>query len=796
MTVDPRVRFVDELKQLLALAGATQADLQRQDPEQLRQTTVSRLLAGNFTRVPPWERVAAFVTACVHVGHTKKLTMPPQDMLLGQWRHRHEALVFALEQGSPGDSCPPVEGTAAPPEQRRRRRFGAVPPRAGAFQRRTVAAALTRSIEGGGTTVLTGAATTTPASVLTGLGGVGKTQLAADHAHTVWDNQEVDLLVWISARTRDAITAGYTDVAVELLGQDPIAPDQACRRLLEWLAETSDPWLVVLDDVQDPSHLTGLWPPHSAAGQVVVTTRCRDAALRGDRREVLDVDLFTPDEAMDYLTDKLPDHARTGAEDLAGLADDLGYLPLALAQAAAYLINKPLLACAAYRARLADRRGTLQDVLPTDRDLPDEHEKTVAVTWSLSIEAADQLDPAGLALPVLELASLLDPAGIPIMVFTTDAVTSYVSALLEQDITAETVAGGLEALHRFSLLALDQRQPHASVRVHALVQRAVRETLAAAQLSIVSRALADALTQTWPEVDRDTGLATVLRDNTDQLIVAAGDCLIVGEAHPVLFRMGRSIGEAGQVVSAIDYHRTLITATTERLGPDHPDSLTARHQLAFWQGEAGDQPGAVTAFRTLLEDRLRVLGPEHPDTLSTRDNLAFRRGRAGDPYGAERAFSTLLSDYIRILGPEHPSTLTIRHNLAYWRGHAGDPQGAAAALLELLPSRTQVSGPDDARTLATRHNLAYWQGQGGEVSKAVAGFQELLEDRVRISGPEHPHTFAVRHNLAYWRAKAGDISDAVTELDELLADYHRVLGPAHPHTNAVRDSLAKWRSRL
>ncbi|HEY5151266.1 MAG TPA: tetratricopeptide repeat protein, partial [Mycobacterium sp.] len=84
--------------------------------------------------------------------------------------------------------------------------------------------------------------------------------------------------------------------------------------------------------------------------------------------------------------------------------------------------------------------------------------------------------------------------------------------------------------------------------------------------------------------------------------------------------------------------------------------------------------GAAAAFGDLLADRLRVLGPDHPDTLSTRSNLASWRGEAGDPAGAAAAIQDLLTDQLRVLGPDHPDTLTTRNNLAYWRRAAGQAE--------------------------------------------------------------------------------------------------------------------------
>jgi len=298
-------------------------------------------------------------------------------------------------------------------------RVGVVPRQAECFQHREAADALDEAVAEGGTAVF--------CQVLAGTGGVGKTQLAARYARAAWQAGSVDLLAWVTAGSRDAVLAAYAQVGVEVAGADPGDPEQAAGRFLTWLDTTERRWLVVLDDLADPADVRGLWPPASARGRVLVTTRRRDAMLTGEGRRLVGVGLFTPDEAASYLTAKLAAHHRVdGPEQVAGLAEDLGYLPLALAQAAAYLTDLGL-DCASYRGRLADRRRTLPELVPDESGLPDDHRTTVAATWSLSIERADRLRPAGLARPMLELASMLDPNGIPAAVLTSAPALAYLA---------------------------------------------------------------------------------------------------------------------------------------------------------------------------------------------------------------------------------------------------------------------------------------------------------------------------------------------------------------------------------
>ena len=83
------------------------------------------------------------------------------------------------------------------------------------------------------------------------------------------------------------------------------------------------------------------------------------------------------------------------------------------------------------------------------------------------------------------------------------------------------------------------------------------------------------------------------------------------------------------------------------------------------------RPGPATSSPPWLPIRERVLGPEHPSTLTARHNLAYWTGEAGDAAGARDQYAALLPIRERVLGPEHPSTLTTRHNLAHWTGRGG-----------------------------------------------------------------------------------------------------------------------------
>ena len=666
------------------------------------------------------------------------------------------------------------------------RRIGMVPRLADCFQTRAAVVEFVTTRSVGGT------------AVLSGLGGVGKSQITAELAENLWQGNQLDLLVWISAISRQAVLVGYAQAAVDVAvpGADGSNTERDAARFHAWLTTTDRRWMVVLDDLESAAHLKGLWPPSRPSGRTVVTTQLRGSSVNATDHHPVQVGEFTAGEATAYLRGRLSDHPDL-ADDLDGVVVDLGRLPLALSQAAAFLIDEEV-PCSEYRQRFANRRQRLDDLVPPPDQLPDDYERTVAATLTLSIEAADRTRPAGLATPLLQLLSVLDPAGIPTSVFTTTAARNWLAdARTTSDesgdggggeVDLDTVRSGLLCLHRLNLVTVDA----AAVTVHGLVQRATREQLGPDQLDAAARTAADALIDIWPDPEPDRAEGQTLRANASALHHNVGDGLLTPDVHPLLLRMGRSLAETGQVTAAVAHFTQLLPDVLGVFGPDHPNTLEIQGNIARWRGRAGDAAGAAAAYEDLLTNRLRVLGPDDFHTLTARHNLAYFRGEAGDLAGALAATEDLLTDVVRLRGPDDPNTLITRFNLAQLRGHSGDLAGAIETLEQLLADRRRVLGPDHADTLRTYQEVAYWRGRGGDPVGAARAFERLLPDVLRVFGPEHPDTLIVRNNLARWRGHAGDPAGAIEAFEQVLADRLRVLGPEHPDTLKTRHELAYW----
>ncbi|MGW6686409.1 tetratricopeptide repeat protein [Streptomyces sp. NPDC054961] len=670
-----------------------------------------------------------------------------------------------------------------------------IPPRALSFQHRAEVDRLRAAVDSGGTAVLS--------QVLTGTGGVGKTQLAADYARTAWDGGGVDVLVWISASSRSAITAAYAQAGVEVLAADPGDPEQSARAFLAWLEPKAGQkpcrWLVVLDDVADPADLRGLWPPASPRGRVLVTTRRREAALTGAGRRLVSVGLFTPRDAAAYFTAVLAEHDRHEPGDqVDGLAADLGYLPLALAQAAAYVIDTDV-TCARYRGLLADRLRRLADLLPEPGALPDDQAVTVAATWSLSIEHADRLRPAGLARPMLQLAAALDPNGIPADVLTSRSALTHLTRHRTPDArqpiptTAEDAAGALRALHRLSLVTYAPGQP---VRVHGLVQRSVREQLPPELLARTVRAAADALLQAWPQTEPDFATGQRFRANTETLRSHDEHLLWSDrDVHEVLLRTGQSLARAGLYQATTQHYLRLAATSAHKYGAGYPRTLTCRSNSLRFLRFTAHPAEAVAAYTELAADCTRLVGPDGSATLDARGELAAARVSAGDLAGALADYEELLVDHRRVHGPHHRDTLSVRSKTASLHGERGDASRAAALYEELLGDCRTYMGPLDHMTLDVRMELAHLRGQAGDPAGARDRFGELLDEHVAAFGRDDHRTLVVRHELADWRAAAGDPAGAAAELADVIDDAVRVLGAHHLDVSRARYCLGLLRDK-
>jgi tetratricopeptide (TPR) repeat protein len=624
-------------------------------------------------------------------------------------------------------------------------------------------------------------------------GGTGKTQLAVEFTHAMWNSRAVEVLVWVNGASRESVVTGFAQAANTV---DTSQPDEgaetAAARFVSWLAHTRRPWALVIDDLTELSDLEELWPA-GPSGQVLITTRLpaeefEDPAFDNRKPRIIPVPGLNRREALDYIASRLTDYPDQRIEAL-DLGEDLDGLPLALAQATAAMRARRH-GCREYRALLAERMRHMPAVPGASA--------AVLATWSIGAECAHEFPPAGLAWPTLVLAAMLDYHGVPGAVLTSPAACGYIAGRPSTANATDQnmVRAAINNLAQAGLVTIDPVSAVRTVQMHASTQAAVRAYLPAADLEQVVLAAADALLETWPDGDAAEGqvaqaqLEQALRDCAATLRTSDGGLLWKPEAHPLLFRAGLSLEHSRLSEAAITYWKSMVATSIRLLGSGHANAVVARDRLAAAYEAAGKSADAISVFQTALTEREQHQGAEHPETIAARAHLAHAYQSAGRPADAISLYERTVADSVRLLGQAHPVTLDAKASLAETYQASGSPREAVAAYEALLADAEHHLGVGHPTTLGARAGLGAAYAASGRAKDAIAQYQRALADQERMHGPDHPDTIAARASLASAYRAAGKQKDAIAQYERVLADRERTGGSDHPDTIAARANLA------
>ena len=307
---------------------------------------------------------------------------------------------------------------------------------------------------------------------ISGLGGIGKTQIAVEYAYQ--HRQDYKVVMWARADSREALISGYVEIASMLNLPQKEEQDQLLivNAVMQWL-KTGTAWLLILDNADDLKIVRDFLPS-PAGGHILLTTRAHAMGGLAQRIEVekLDADtgallllrraaLITQDSPLEAA---LP-------EDMAlarALTQELGGLPLALDQAGAY-IEETSCSLAKYQMLYRKDRSRL---LNKRRGLVDDHPDPVATTWSLAFQKVEQQN--AVAADLLRFCAFLAPDAIPEEIIVTGAEPlgpllqslAFDSFLLDE---------AIETLRAYSLLRRDGTNE--TLSIHRLVQAVIRDAM-------------------------------------------------------------------------------------------------------------------------------------------------------------------------------------------------------------------------------------------------------------------------------------------------------------------------------
>ncbi len=540
-----------------------------------------------------------------------------------------------------GDSqsvvCPPFPG-ALP-------RIWNVPHRRNTFftGREDLLKKLRESLTSGDVTAIT----QRQAQAIHGLGGIGKTQLALEYVYRYYSEYRV--VWWLQSEEPATLAADFAGLAVslELVSKQVTDQQILSGAVKSWLRQNTG-WLLIFDNATDPEGIEE-FVPQVAGGHVIITSRHSDWTNLADR---VPVDVFSEGQAVAFLLKRTRSEDREGAVKL---AEELGCLPLALEQAAAYMAERKK-SFVEYLSRFQTRRNELLNHGKIFTKYPD----TVATTWQLSFDRAEEEAPGSGDL--LKLFAFLAPDRIPFSMIAegADEIPEPLCSIVKDETQLEDL---VLALKRYSLTELDGD----AVSVHRLVQAVTEDRLddeekriwAGSAVSMVNAAFPYKIKEmeTWPRTAPLLPHALAATSHAKKYGVS------LEETGRLLNDAGLYMRHIAQFNQANDLLERALQIDELVYGPDQPTVARDLSNLGLVLQDLGDLAGALSHYERALRIDESVYGPNHPDVAGDLWNYGLLLRDIGEVDAACEALRRALEIWRKFLGEDHEHTVMAREAL-------------------------------------------------------------------------------------------------------------------------------------
>jgi tetratricopeptide (TPR) repeat protein len=497
---------------------------------------------------------------------------------------------------------------------------------------------------------------------VSGLGGVGKTQIALEYAYRYY--QEYEAVLWTRADTREALISGFVVFAALLQLPHQAERDQLklVQAVKDWLRNNTG-WLVLLDNADELALVQDFLPP-AGRGHTLLTTRAASMGRLAQRIEVDPLDsepgaLLLLRRAGRLGADAPLEQAKASERVIARqITQEVGGLPLALDQAGAY-IEETQSSLADYLQLYRSQRA---DLLKARGGLVPDHPEPVATTWSLSFTQVQERSAA--AADLLRVCAFLHPDAIPEEIITEGAVAlgPELQAVASSPLAFNQAIG---VLLSYSLL---KRKPEEHLlSIHRLVQAVLKDGMDVRTSRDWAERVVQAVNDALPE-EVDYGPYA----RYERCLPHAQECaqLIEQEqftsdaASTLLYQIGRYLWNHARYTEAEAFYQQSLRIWEQAYGPDHPQVAYPLNGLAALYDEQGKYAEAEPLYLRALHIWEQAYGPDHPQVAYPLDGLALLYREQGKYAEAEPLYQRALRIWEQALGPDHPLTREVVQNYA------------------------------------------------------------------------------------------------------------------------------------
>ena len=615
--------------------------------------------------------------------------------------------------------------------------------------------------------------------VITGLGGIGKTQMALEYAHR-YGAKYNDAIWWINSESAQSTfhdCLRFAD-ALGLLPEgketaEELSVNELGSRLKSW-QNSHRSWLLVFDNAYDSEIITP-YISSMAQGHVLVTSRNHNLHKMGSFNSLF-IEAFSKDDAIAFMHERLSKKQIGEKHTLEELIEQLGRLPLALAQAASYIVTTNI-NCKSYLLLLNEHGLKVFDTAISNVTTAD-NKRIVSTTWEVSFKKLSE--PAQ---QLLNLCAYMAPDNIPFDIF-----------VQERDILPEPICSELSNSLTANNIILDLTKCSFTKRngnllsIHRLIQEIGRQKLLgdglwiSCCLSIVHSAFSyeygnrksmDAFALNVPHI------LEVAQHAED---ILRGDKEAQKKVGNLYYKAGQGFYYNGQYEEALNWYCKSLGITETVLGKEHLSTATIYDCIADVYVELDDFNKALEWYQKALEIREKTIGNEHPDTATSYNNIAVIYESLGDYSKALEWTEKSLTIKVAVLGNEHPDTAASYTNIAAVYNSQGDYPKALEWYQKALAIYEKVMGAMHPSTSTIYNNIANLYLHQGDIAEALEWYQKALSVNEKVLGIEHPNTATIYNNIAQVYSQQGDSVQAFAWYLKALSIREKTLGEEHPDT--------------
>ncbi len=633
---------------------------------------------------------------------------------------------------------------------------------------------------------LTSGNTAAVTAAVHGLGGVGKSELAIEYAWR-WASH-YSTIIWIRAETAATLAADFEALGDKLNlfnGNKPSEQAAVIEIVREHLLKNSG-WLLVLDNAEKPNDIEHATP--RSGGQVIITSRY---TAWGKVAQPLPVDVWPPEEAQQFLLKRVG-AAGTQTEEAdraaaAGLAKELGYLPLALEHAAAYC-EQVELSPSDYLNLFRENRLELFRPEALGTEAGESEAVTVSTTWNISLNRIRESENCPEAADLFNVCAFFGPDWIPLRIIREGAahLPGALASAVDSDLK---INNALAALLRYSLISVEASGPKRTISIHRLVQEVTRERLSDAGREQWAGVAACVVSEAFPGDSNDVRVWPIcgpLETHAEQSAGHAENLAVEPNAAArLLNQLALYVWARAEYGRAKGYFKRAIGIVERQFGESDSRVATTVNNLGLVLRDQGDLEGAKACFERALKIAEAAFGPDHPEVAIDVNNLGLVLRTEGDLEGAKACYERALKIGEATLGHDHPSVAIRVNNLGGVLEAQGDLEGAKACYERALKIDEAAFGPDHPEVATDVNNIGGVLRTEGDLEGAKACFERALKINEAAFGADHPNVAMCLNNLGVVIEELGDSEGGKSCYERALKIDEAAFGPDHP--NVARD---------